>query len=165
MNGILLWSLVWDSTCLRAAKSASCNYWSPCALEPVLCTRRGLCNERPVHHNWRETPLHLNQRKLCSAHFIVQLSHPYMTTGKTIALTRQTFIDKIMSLLLNMLSTLVITFLPWSKRLLTSWLQSPSAVILEPRKIVSHCCYCFPIYFPWSDGTGCHDLSFLNVEL
>ena len=71
----------------------------------------------------------------CSPFFIVQLSHPYMTTGKTIALTRQTFIDKIMSLLLNMLSTLVITFLPWSKRLLISWLQSPSAVILEPPKI------------------------------
>ena len=70
-----------------------------------------------------------------SAFFIVQLSHPYMTTGKTIALTRQTFVGKVMSLLLNMLSRLVITFLPRSKRLLISWLQSPSAVILEPRKI------------------------------
>ena len=68
----------------------------------------------------------------CSAFFIVQLSHPYMTTGKTIALTRWTFIDKVMSLLFNMLSRLVITFLPRSKRLLISWLQSPSAVILEP---------------------------------
>ena len=67
----------------------------------------------------------------CSAFFIVQLSHPYMTTGKTIALTRWTFVDKIMSLLFNMLSTLVITFLPRSKHLLISWLQSPSAVILE----------------------------------
>ena len=65
----------------------------------------------------------------CSAFFTVQLSHPYMTTGKTIALTRQTFVDKVMSLLLNMLSSLVITFLPRSKRLLISWLQSPSAVI------------------------------------
>ena len=73
----------------------------------------------------------------CSAFFIVQLSHPYMTTGKTIALTRQTFVGKIMSLLLNMLSQLVITFLPRSKHLLISWLQSPSAVILEPRKIKS----------------------------
>ena len=72
-----------------------------------------------------------------SAFFIVQLSHPYMTTGKTIALTRRTFVDKVMSLLFNMLSRLVITFLPWSKRLLISWLQSPSAVILEPRKIKS----------------------------
>ena len=66
-----------------------------------------------------------------SAFFTVQLSHPYMTTGKTIALTRRTFVGKIMSLLLNMLSRLVITFLPRSKRLLISWLQSPSAVILE----------------------------------
>ena len=74
---------------------------------------------------------------LCSAFFIVQLSHPYMTTGKTIALTRQTFVDKVMSLLFNMLSGLVITFLPRSKHLLISWLQSPSAVILEPKKIKS----------------------------
>ena len=70
----------------------------------------------------------------CSAFFTVQFSHPYMTTGKTIALTRHTFVGKVMSLLLNMLSRLVITFLPRSKRLLISWLQSPSAVILEPPK-------------------------------
>ena len=73
----------------------------------------------------------------CSALFTVQLSHPYMTTGKTIALTRWTFVGKVMSLLFNMLSRLVITFLPRSKRLLISWLQSPSAVILEPPKIKS----------------------------
>ena len=97
-----------------------------------------------------------------SAFLIVQLSHPYMTTGKTIALTRRTFVGKVMSLLFNMLSRLVITFLPRSKCLLISWLQSPSAVILEPPKIVSHC---FPIYLPWSHVTRCHDLSFLNVEL
>ena len=72
-----------------------------------------------------------------SAFFIVQLSHPYMTTGQTIALTRRTFVDKVMSLLLNMLSRLVITFLPRSKRLLISWLLSPSAVILDPRKVKS----------------------------
>ena len=71
-----------------------------------------------------------------SAFFTVQLSHPYMTTGKTTTLTRRTFVGKVMSLLLNMLSKLVITFLPRSKRLLISWLQSPSAVILEPPKIV-----------------------------
>ena len=94
-----------------------------------------------------------------SAFFTVQLSHPYMTTVKT-ALTRWTFVDKVISLLFNMLSRLVITFLPRSKRLLISWLQSPSAVILEPRKI-SHC---FPIYLPWSDGNEYHDLSFLNVS-
>jgi len=73
----------------------------------------------------------------CSAFFTVQLSHPYMTTGKTIALTRRTFVGKVMSLLLNMLSRLVITFLPRSKRLLISWLQSPSGVILGPPKIKS----------------------------
>ena len=73
----------------------------------------------------------------CSAFFIVQLSHPYMTTGKTIALTRQTFVGKVISLLFNMLSRLVITLLPRSKRLLISWLQSLSAVILEPPKIKS----------------------------
>ena len=72
-----------------------------------------------------------------SAFFIVQLSHPYMTTGKTIALSRRTFVGKVMSLLFNMLSRLVITFLPRSKCLLISWLQSPSAVILEPQKIKS----------------------------
>ena len=72
-----------------------------------------------------------------SAFFIVQLSHPYMTTGKTIALTRQTLVGKLMSLLFNMLSRLVTAFLPRSKRLLISWLQSPSAVILEPPKIKS----------------------------
>ena len=78
---------------------------------------------------------------LCSAFFTVQLSHPYMTTGKTIAVTRWTFVDKVMSLLFTMLSRLVISFLPRSKRLLISWLQSPSAVILEPKKIKSATVY------------------------
>ena len=73
----------------------------------------------------------------CSAFFTVQLSQPYMTTGETIALTRWTFVGKVVSLLFNMLSRLVITFLPRSKRLLISWLQSPSAMILEPRKVKS----------------------------
>ena len=95
----------------------------------------------------------------------VQLSHPYMTTVKTIALIRRTFVGKVMSLLLNMLSRLFITFLPRVKRLLISWLRSPSAMILEPRKIkVWHCFHCFPVYLPWSDGTRSHDLSFLNVD-
>ena len=82
-----------------------------------------------------------------SAFFIVQLSHPYVTTGKTIALTRRTFVDKVMSLLFNMLSKLVITFLPRSRCLLISWLQAPSAVILEPRKIKSAALK-NPIYLP-----------------
>ena len=84
-----------------------------------------------------------------SAVFMVQLLCPYTTTGKTIALTRWTFAGKVMSLLFNMLSRLVIAFLPRSRHLLISWLQSPSAVILEPRKYKdSHCFHCFPIYFP-----------------
>ena len=99
-----------------------------------------------------------------SAFFIIQLSHPYMTTGNTIALTRWTFVGKVMSLLFNMLSRLVIAFLPRSKHLLISWLQLPSAVVLEPPKIVSQAFHCFPIYLPWNDRTRCHDLSFLNVE-
>ena len=101
----------------------------------------------------------------CSAFFSVQLSLSHMTTGKTIALTRWTFVIKVMSLLFNMLSRLVIAFLPRSKCLLISWLQSPSAVIWEPKEIKSVTCFhCLPIYLPWSDGTGCHDLGFLNVE-
>ena len=83
------------------------------------------------HHNSKTSILQL------SAFFTVQLSHPYMTIGKTLALTRRTFVGKVMSLLLNMLSRLVITFLPRSKRLLISWLQSPSTVILEAKKIKS----------------------------
>ena len=82
-----------------------------------------------------------------SAFLIVQLSHPYMTTGKTIALTRQTFVSKVMSLLLNMLSWLVIVFLPKNKHLLISWLQSPTTVILEPKKIKSVTFPLFPHLF------------------
>ena len=102
-----------------------------------------------------------------SAFFMVQLSYPYTTTGKTLALTRWTFVGKVMSLLFNMLSRLVITFFPRSKRLLISWLQSPSAVILEPPR-PNHLSL-FPLFpylsMPRSDGARCHDLSFLNVEL
>ena len=94
-----------------------------------------------------------------SAFLMVRISYPNMTTGKTTALIRRTFVGKVMSLLFNMLSRLVIAFLSRSKCLLTSWLR-----FLEPKKIVSHCFHCFPIYLPRSDGTGCHDLSFLNVE-
>ena len=96
----------------------------------------------------------------CSTFFTVQLSHPYMTTGKTIALTRQTFVGKVISLLFNMLSRLIIAFLPRSKHLLISWLQSPSAVILEPPKLKS-----VMVSSDSPDGTKCLDLSFLNVEL
>ena len=104
---------------------------------------------------------------LCSAFFTVQLSHPYMTTGKTIALTGRTFVGKVMSLLLNMLSRLVITFLPRSKRLLISWLQSPSVVILEPKKIKSDTVSTVSpsISHEVMGPDALHDLRFLNVEL
>ena len=123
-----------------------------------LLTVQGTLKSLLQHHSSKASILH-------STFFVVQLSHPYMTTGKTIALTRWTFVGRVMSLLFNMLSRLVITFLPRSMDLLISWLQSPYAVILEPRKIKSTSFHCFSIYLPWSDGTGCHDLSFLNVEL
>ena len=84
----------------------------------------------------------------CSAFFIVQFSHPYMATGKTIALTRQTFVGKITSLLFNILSWLVVAFLPRCKRLLISWPQSPAVVIWEPPNKVCHCFHCFPMYLP-----------------
>ena len=107
------------------------------------------------HHNSKASILQ------CSAFFTVQLSHPYMTTGKTIALTRRTFVGKVMSLLLNMLSRWVITFLPRSNCLLISRLQSPSCSDFGAQKNkVWHCFHCFPIYFPGSDGTRCHDLCF-----
>ena len=99
------------------------------------------------------------------AFFIVQLSHPYMTTGKTIALTRMTFVGKVMSLPFNMLSRLVIAFLPRSKCLLISWLSHHLQWFWSPQNKVFHCFHCFSIYLPWRDGIGCHDLSFLNVEL
>ena len=100
----------------------------------------------------------------CSTFFIVQLSHLYMTTRKAIALTRWTFVGKVMSLLFNILSRLV--YLSFQRvSVLISWLLSPSAVLLEPPpNKICHCFHCFPIYLPWSDGARCHDLSFLNVE-
>ena len=88
-----------------------------------------------------------------------------MTTGKTIALTWLTFVGNVMSLLFNRLPRFVIAFLPRSKCPLISWLQLPSAMILEPRQNkASHCFHCFPIYLPWSDGTGCHDFRFSLIK-
>ena len=94
------------------------------------------------HRSWKASTL------WHSAFFIVQLSHPYMTIGKTIALTRWIFVSKVLSLFFNMLSRLVIAFFQRSKRFLISWLQSPRAVILEPKNKISDCFHCFPIYFP-----------------
>ena len=108
------------------------------------------------HHNLKASVL------WHSVFFRVQFSHLHMTTGKTIALTIQIFIGKVMSLLSNMLSGFVIAFLPRRKSLLISWLQSLTAVILEPKK--KSLLPLFPLYLPCSDGTRCHDLSFLNVE-
>ena len=113
-----------------------------------------------LHHHNSKAPI-----LQCSAFFMVQLSHPYLTTGKTIALTLWTSVGKVMSLLFNTLCRFVTAFLPWSKRLLISRLQSPSTGIFGARENkICHCFHFFPIYLPWSDGTGCHDLSFLNVE-
>ena len=124
-----------------------------------LIAVQGTLNSLLQHHSLKASILQH------SAFFIVQLSHPYMTTEKTIALTIQTFIGKVMFLLLNMLSRFVIAFLPRSKHLLISWLQSPSTVILEPKKRKSVTASTFPLlYLTYSDGTRCHDLSFLNVE-
>ena len=127
-----------------------------------LLAVRGTLKRLLQHHSSKASILRR------SAFFTVQLSHPYMTTGKTTALIRWTFVDKITFLLLNMLSRLVITFLPRSKRFLISWLQSPSAVILEPKKIKSlsdstvlpSICHEDRI----CNGTGWHDLVFLHVE-
>ena len=114
--------------------------WSPSEWTGWISLQsKGLFKSLLQHHSSKASILQ------CSAFFTVQLSHPYMTTGKTIALTRRTFVGKVMSLLLNMLCRLVITFFPRSKCLLISWLQSPSAVILEPLKIksatVAHSCF------------------------
>ena len=104
-----------------------------------LLAFQGTLNSLPQHHSSKASILQ------CSGFFIVQLSHPHMTTGKTTALTRQTFVCKVVSLLFNMLSRLVITFLPRSKHLLISWLQSPSTDLGAQRNKVSHC---FPMYLP-----------------
>ena len=108
-----------------------------------LLAVQGILKSLLQHHSSKASILQ------CSSLFIVQLSHPYMTTGKTIALTTQTFVGKEMSRLFNTLARLVINFLPRSKRLLISWLQSPPAVVLESKKNkVCHCFHCLPIYLP-----------------
>ena len=122
-----------------------------------LLAGQGTLKSLLQHHSLKESILW--------AFFMVQLSHPYTATGKTITLTRQNFVSKVMALVFNMLSSIfVIAFLPKSKRVLISWLQSLSTVILEPKKISCHCFHFSPISLPWGDGTGCHDLSFLIVE-
>ena len=118
----------------------------------VLLAVQGTLKSLLQHHSSQISILR------CSASFMVQLSHPYMTTGKTIALARWTFAGKVMSLLFNMLSRLAKAFLPRSKHLLIAWLQATICSDFgAPQNKVSHCFHCFPIYLPWSDGIGCHD--------
>ena len=117
--------------------------WLPLGLTSWISLQsKGLSKSLLQHHSSKTSILRP------SALFIVHLSHPYMTAGKTIALTRQNFVGKVMSLLFNMLCRFIVVFLPRSKCLLISWLQSPSAVMLEPKKTVCHCCHCFPICLP-----------------
>ena len=113
-----------------------------------------------LQHHSSKAPILLH-----SAFLIVPLSHPYMIIGKTIALTTWTFVGKVMSLLFNMLSRLVITFLPRSKGLNFMAAVTICSDFGVQENKVCHCFHCFSIYLPWSDGTRCHDLCFLNVEL
>ena len=151
-------------------------YWSfsfsiiPSKEHPGLISFRMDCSDLLVVQRTLKSPLQHHSSKASilrdSALFTVQVSHPYMTTGKTIALTRWTFVGKVMSLLLNMLSRLVINFLPRSKHLLISWLQSPSAVILEPKKIKPDTVSTVsPSICREVMGPDAMILRFLNVEL
>ena len=149
--------------CIRWPKYWSFSFISPSSEHLGLISFRmdwldllafqGTLKSLVQHHSWKASILRR------SAFFIVQLSLPCMTTGKTIALTRRTFVAKVMSLLLNMLSRLVITFLSRSKCLLIC------SDFGAPKNKVWHGFHCFPKNFPWSDGTRCHDFHFLNVEL
>ena len=116
--------------------------WFPLGLFGLFSLQSKGISSLLQHHSSKASILQ------CSGFFTVQLSHPYMTTGKTIALIRWTFVSKVVSLLFNMLSRLVIAFLPKRKHLLISWLQSPTAVILEPKKMKSITVHCLPIYLP-----------------
>ena len=134
--------------------------WFPLGLTGLISLQtKGTLKSLLQHQNSKASVLQ------CSAFLMVQLSHLDMATGKTIALTIWTFVGKVTSLLFNLLSRFVIAFVPRSTRLLISWLQSPSAVILEPKKIKSVTVSAFsPSVLLWSDGTRCHDLSYLKVE-
>ena len=135
--------------------------WLPLEIWLDLLVVQGTLKSLLQHHSSKASIL------LCSAFLIVQLSRPFMTTGNTIALTRWTFVDKVMALLFNILSRFIITFLSRSKHLLISWLQSPSAVILEPPKIKSDTVFTVSpsICYEVMGSSLCHDLCFLNVEL
>ena len=172
---ILCHSLFFPSISVFSNESALCirwpKYWSFCFnISPsneysvLISFRIDWFDLLEVQGTLKSFLQHRNSKASILQHsvfFMVQLSHPYMTTGEIIVLTIWAFVDKMMPLLLNTLSRLVIAFLPRSKHLLISWLQSLSAVMLELKKIKSATvAIFFPIYLPWSDGTGCHDLSF-----
>ena len=123
-----------------------------------LLTVQGALKSLLQHHSSKASILRR------SVFFTVQLSHAYMTAGKTIASTRWTLVGKVMSLLLNILSRFVITFLPRNKSLNFRVAITICSDFGAQKNKVWHCFHCFPIYFPWSDGTRCHDLSFFNVE-
>ena len=156
---------MWELDCEEGWGPKNWCFWTV-VLEKALETPLDCKEIQPVQGTLKSLLQHHTSKASIlrrSAFLTVQLSHPYMTTGKTIALTRWSFVGKVMSLLFNMLSRLVITFLPRSKHLLISccshhlqWFWS------QKKNQVSHYFHCFPIYLPWSDGTGCHDLSFLN---
>ena len=168
---LLLPLSIFPSIRVFSNESVLCNRWPEyCSLCFSICPsneysglisfRMGWFDLLAVQGTLKSVLQHQNSKASIlrrSPFFTVQLSHPHMTTGKTIALTRRTFVGKAMSLLFNMVSRWFITFLPRSKCRLISWLQSPSAVILEPPEIKS-------ATVSTSDGTRCHDLSFLNVE-
>ena len=151
LSSLLLLPSIFPSIRVLSSESALCiRWWKYCGFSCSISLSSEYSGLISFRMNWldlfavQETLKILLQNHSSkasilqhSASFIVQLSHPYMTTGKTIALTRQTFVGKVVSLLFNMLSRLVITSLPRSKHLLISWLQSPTAVILEPPKIKS----------------------------
>ena len=154
----------WGSSLHQAAKDRSCSFSiSPSNEYSGLISFRKDWLDLPAVQGTPTSLIQHHRSKTsilwCSVFFIVLLSHSYMTTGKTIALTTWTFARKVMSLLFNMLSRLVITFLPRSKHLLVSWLQSPSAVILGPPKIKS-----VTVSRSICHGIRFHDLSFLNIE-
>ena len=154
---------VWGSQSIGVSVSTSVlsintQDWSPLGWTGWISLQSKGLKSLLQHHSSKASIL------LCSPFFIVQLSHPYMTTGKTIALTRRTFVGKVMSLLLNMVSRLVITFLPRSKCLNFMAAITICSDFGAPQNKVWHCCHCFPIYFPWSDGSRCHDLHFVNAE-
>ena len=175
---LLLWPSIFPSIRVFSNESALCIRWSKCwsfsfSISPSndysglisfrmdwldLLAVQGTLKSLLQHHSSKASILP------CSAFFIVQLSHPYMTTGKTKALTRGTFVGKVMSLLFNKLSRFVIAFFTRRNCLLIFWLKPTSTVIFEVQEShICHCFHCFPIYLPCSDETGCHDLCFLNV--